>query len=186
MTLVREYFMCPMSQPVPENDRPSAFGKPYTWLASKVAASQSSSLSTSAYGISSALMSRGGGAVLTPLKTAASRRTLALPAEAVTALKAHRVRQLEDRRLAGAQWAQAGDYVFTLPTGAVGNADHARDALQAMLAVANLPRVRFHTLRRSAATLLLGAGVPLFDVSRILGHARSARRPTSMAIWSMR
>lgn len=31
--------------------------------------------------------------------------------------------------------------------------------------------MKFHTLRHTAATLLLLDGTPLFDVSRILGHA---------------
>ena len=53
-----------------------------------------------------------------PLKTAASRRKLTLPALLVAALKAHKVRQLEERLQAGPRWAQAGDFVFTMPTGA--------------------------------------------------------------------
>lgn len=34
-----------------------------------------------------------------------------------------------------------------------------------------LPRLVFHELRHSAATILLAAGVPLSVVSRILGHS---------------
>jgi integrase len=30
----------------------------------------------------------------------------------------------------------------------------------------------YHTLRHSAATMLLTGGTPLFDVSRVLGHAK--------------
>jgi integrase len=46
------------------------------------------------------------------LKSARSRRTIALPAVAVTALRAHRVRQLETRLAAGASWQDRG-FVFT-------------------------------------------------------------------------
>jgi integrase len=106
-----------------------------------------------------------------PLKTAASRRKLTLPVVLVAALKAHRVRQLEERLQAGPRWAQVGDFVFTMPMGGIVRPNHARDVLTALLTAAGLPRVRFHTLRHTAATLLLQDGTPLFDVSRILGHA---------------
>jgi integrase len=43
--------------------------------------------------------------------------------------------------------------------------------LTALLASVGLPHMRFHALRHTAATLLLMDGAPLFDVSRILGHA---------------
>ena len=36
---------------------------------------------------------------------------------------------------------------------------------------AGVPRVRFHDLRHSAATLLLAQGVPLAVISEWLGHA---------------
>ena len=35
-------------------------------------------------------------------------------------------------------------------------------------------RVTFHTLRHTAASLMVGQGVPLFDVARILGHSTLA------------
>jgi integrase len=34
-----------------------------------------------------------------------------------------------------------------------------------------LPRVRFHDLRHSAASLLIAAGVELVEVSKLLGHS---------------
>ncbi|MEK7469677.1 MAG: site-specific integrase [Planctomycetota bacterium] len=37
-----------------------------------------------------------------------------------------------------------------------------------------LPKVTFHTLRHTAASLMVAAGVPIFDVSKILGHATLA------------
>jgi len=44
-------------------------------------------------------------------------------------------------------------------------------ALQAALAAAGLPRLRFHDLRHSAATFLIAAGIPLKHVSDLLGHS---------------
>lgn len=108
---------------------------------------------------------------LAPLKTPSSRRTLALPTLVVEALKAHRKRQLEERLKAGESWRQEAELVFTMPNGRAVHPSHARDSLTALLTAAGLPHRRFHSLRHTAATLLLTDGVPLFDVSRILGHA---------------
>ncbi len=47
-------------------------------------------------------------------------------------------------------------------------------ALHAALARADLPKIRCHDLRHSAATLQLAAGVPLAVISRTLGHSSLA------------
>lgn len=107
-----------------------------------------------------------------PLKTAASRRTLALPTLVVEILKTRRTRQREERLKAGHRWHQEHDLVFTTVTGGMLNPSTVRKALRGLLTGAGLPAVRFHTLRHTAATLLLADGAPLFDVSRILGHSQ--------------
>ena len=43
--------------------------------------------------------------------------------------------------------------------------------LHALLEAAALPRIRFHDLRHSAASLLIAAGVELVEVSMLLGHS---------------
>jgi integrase len=43
--------------------------------------------------------------------------------------------------------------------------------LHAILKAAGLPRMRFHDLRYSAASLLIAAGVQLSEVSILLGHS---------------
>jgi integrase len=50
--------------------------------------------------------------VLAELKTAKSRRTLAIPQTCIVALQAHRTRQLQERLKAGARWVETG-LVFT-------------------------------------------------------------------------
>lgn len=52
----------------------------------------------------------------TELKSVRSRRTIALPTVAVTALRTHRVRQLEARLAAGSRWNDGG-FVFTSSVG---------------------------------------------------------------------
>lgn len=109
-------------------------------------------------------------AALAPLKTPNSRRTLALPTRVVTALQARRTAQLEERMRAGQRW-QRGDLVFTTPLGGPLRPNAVRDMLRPLLKAAGARPVRFHALRHTCATTLLAAGVPLFDVSRVLGHA---------------
>jgi integrase len=119
-------------------------------------------------------LGKGHGLTLAPLKTRNSRRTLTLPALAVKALKAHRKSQLAERLRAGAEWNNAADLVFTRADGRPVSPSHVRDVLTALLTAAGLPRIRYHALRHTAATLLLLDGAPLFDVSRVLGHANTA------------
>jgi integrase len=109
---------------------------------------------------------------LAPLKTASSRRTPSLPALAVEALKTRRKAQLEERLRAGSDWEGADDLVFTNQQGRMVHLTTVRDVLRETLKSAGLDKVKFHTLRHTAATLLLTDGTPLFDVSRILGHAQ--------------
>lgn len=118
----------------------------------------------------------GKGFELVPLKTVSSRRTLVLPAVGLAALKAHRQRQLRQRLKAGKDWREGG-FVFTVAhRGAgrqLGTPLHPRNVLRTLhelLKSAGLPRVRFHDLRHSAASLLLAAGVQLAEVSKLLGH----------------
>ena len=54
------------------------------------------------------------------------------------------------------------------------NSLHPRNILRtlhAILAAANMPRLRFHDLRHSGASLLIAEGVQLAEVSMLLGHS---------------
>lgn len=114
---------------------------------------------------------------LQPLKTAKSRRTVVLPDVTLDALREHRQQQLRERLKAGAAWMDSG-LVFTTyalrDEQPIGGPLHPRNvlrALHALLVKAELPRMRFHDLRHSAASLLLASGVELAEVSMLLGHS---------------
>jgi len=116
--------------------------------------------------------------VLQELKTEKSRRTLALPHVCLDALRTHRTRQREERLKAGAAWVDTGLLFTTYQRrgcdGKVGNGLNPRNVLRVLhmlLNGAKLPRVRFHDLRHSAASLLIAAGVELVEVSMLLGHS---------------
>ena len=115
---------------------------------------------------------------LQDVKTATSRRTLALPTVCIEALRVHRTRQRDERLKAGPAWVDTG-LVFTSyqqhgDEGKVGAPLQPRNVLRtlhALLTAAKLPRVRFYDLRHSAASILIAEGVELVEVSKLLGHA---------------
>ena len=89
-------------------------------------------------------------------KTASSRRGVVLSATAVEALRRHRIRQAAERLRLGAAWDDH-DLVFANEVGKpIDGRNLVRRGFEPLLARAALPRVRFHDLRHTAATLLLG------------------------------
>ncbi len=105
-------------------------------------------------------------------KTQQSRRTIIIASVALTALKEHRLRQLAEKEKAGSHW-QEHDYVFCTPLGTHLNPTRdALDLLKTFLKKAELPDIRFHDLRHSAATLLLSLEVHPKVVQEILGHSQ--------------
>ncbi len=61
--------------------------------------------------------------------------------------------------------------VFHAPDGRPLRPDLLRTHLRRALEAASLPKIRFHDLRHTAATLMLETGVPLKQVSEMLGHS---------------
>ena len=74
----------------------------------------------------------------------------------------------------GNAW-QDNDLVFVNSIGQPIEAQHlVRRSFYPLLERAQLPRIRFHDLRHTAATLLLGQGVHPKIVSEMLGHSQIA------------
>lgn len=107
-------------------------------------------------------------------KTDKGRRSIALPSFAAEALKQHRLRQIEAKLKAGPVW-QDHDYVFCTSIGTHLNPTRdVLDALKSLLEKAGLPDIRFHDLRHSSATMLLGMKVHPKIVQELLGHSQIA------------
>jgi integrase len=110
------------------------------------------------------------GVVFGELKTPRANRTLSLPNVAISTLTSHRVRQLEQRLAAGSRWSES-DLVFTNRNGKPLDRANVRKQFHSLLESANLPKIRIHDLRHTAATLLLLQGVNPRTVMELLGHS---------------
>jgi len=113
-----------------------------------------------------------GGFTIAEPKTAQSRRQVTLTAAAANALRRHRSAQAEERLRLGAVW-EDNDLVFANEIGRPIEAGNLlRRSFWPLLKRAGLPRIRFHDLRHTAATLMLGQGVHPKVVAEMLGHSQ--------------
>jgi integrase len=103
-------------------------------------------------------------------KREVSNRTIALPAVILASLRKHQALQEQEREWAGDRWKETG-YVFTTRIGTpIERRNLLRDWYRIMN-VSDLPKLRFHDLRHSAATILFARGVHPKTVMEILGHS---------------
>lgn len=123
--------------------------------------------------VGSLARARGKGVAITNPKTPRSRRRVELTATAVDALQRHRAVQAAERLAAGPWW-KTGDLVFTNHQGGFLAVKDVYAAYHRVLDRAGLPRVRFHDLRHTAATLMLSRGVHPKVASEMLGHSTIA------------
>lgn len=130
--------------------------------------------------ISRSLGRVGGELIVKEPKTERSRRTLSLGASNVAALKAHRDKQKFERKDAGSLWRETG-YVFTTPIGTPIDPDNLTKLFKVQLTAAKLRDQRFHDLRHAAATLMLRDGLPVHEVSAVLGHSQTS---TTLNVYS--
>lgn len=101
-------------------------------------------------------------------------RTLHLPGDVADRLRRHHAAQVLERDVFGPEWAAAApfdDFVFTSSTGTPRDPDRTTRLVTRLAAEAGLGHWTPHRLRHSCASLLVAAGVPLEDVSELLGHS---------------
>ena len=103
-------------------------------------------------------------------KTETSKRKILLPQFVLETLLRHRDLQVEMREKAGSRWLEL-DIVFSNRIGGFLSVQHVRKTFREMLCKADLPIIRFHDLRHSAATILVGMGVHMKQIQNLLGHS---------------
>lgn len=103
-------------------------------------------------------------------KTASGRRTIPLDPTLVALLRSHRAMQAQKRLEAGPAYGRDG-YLVADELGRPYHPDWISDRFDQLQAATDLPRIRLHDCRHTAASLMLGAGVPTKVVSELLGHA---------------
>ena len=108
--------------------------------------------------IQRAISRQNGKVVEAPLKTKNAYRTLPLSADAIDILKTQK------KKVSSSEW------VFPSPTGGPMSPDSVLHMLHRVLKRAGLPRIRFHDLRHTFATMALQNGVDVKTVSSMLGH----------------
>ena len=92
-----------------------------------------------------------------PLKTKNSYRTVTISQQAIEVLKQQKTKTHDQ-------------YVFPSPNGGPISPDSVNNMLKRVLERAGIPKVRFHDLRHTFATLALQNGVDIKTVSGMLGH----------------
>ncbi|QDP95085.1 site-specific integrase [Microlunatus elymi] len=106
-------------------------------------------------------------------KTPKSRRTIALPALCIEALRRERVQQAEDRLAAGSRWRDSG-LVFASEVGTEMHPANVRRSFRRALRLVDgidpeewTPR----ELRHSFVSLLSDRGIPVETISMLVGHS---------------
>jgi len=106
-------------------------------------------------------------------KTRFGRRTVSLGEKTTLVMRDHYERQQAVRQAAGEKWVEHG-LIFT---NSIGGPIIPRNLLRdfyKLIKAAGLPRIRFHDLRHTAASLMLNNGVAAIVVSRRLGHSKAS------------
>lgn len=113
---------------------------------------------------------RGGEPQLVEPKSTASRRVIALDASTMEALRRQRRLQAEERLAAGPEWRGLG-LVFMTTGGQYIDQRRIERLMSPLTSRAGVPRIRFHDLRHTHATILLRQGRSVKEVSQRLGHS---------------
>ena len=114
---------------------------------------------------------RGQGWSFVEPKTKAGRRTIKLSEGTLQGLREHKERLEMQKDIVGERWKDY-DLIFPSTVGTPGNRSNMRVDFLRVLEKAGLPKIRFHDLRHTCASVLLNHGLPVIVVSNMLGHSK--------------
>jgi integrase len=113
------------------------------------------------------------GGALVPTKTRSGRRHIMVGKGALALLKEHRQRQEMQKAVAGNRWQEHG-MLFTTSIGTYIDQTKVSRAFKHILREAGLPDIRFHDLRHTSISILLGNGTPVNTVQSRAGHSKAS------------
>lgn len=111
----------------------------------------------------------GGGTVTGAPKSTRSARTLPMPPEVLAALRVFKTRQAEEHLALGGGWPDTG-LVAVNADGSPIRPETYSKSFAAHCAAADMPVIRLHDVRHTAASILLDSGLPVLAVAKWLGH----------------
>ena len=103
-------------------------------------------------------------------KNNSSRRSFPMTPDVKELLLGLKEQQKQDKKFFGKEYHDC-DYVFRWPDGRPFSPDYVSDKFPRLLKAHDMPKIRFHELRHSAASNLLNMGFSLKDVQEWLGHS---------------
>jgi integrase len=113
----------------------------------------------------------GQGMVFGEPKSASGRRVIALGSATIEKLREHYKHQQLERLAAGERWIE-NDLIFPTIIGTPIEGSNLIRTFKSLLRAYNLPNIRFHDLRHTAATLMLQQGIHPKVVQERLGHSQ--------------
>jgi len=113
---------------------------------------------------------RGKGLITKEPKNETSKRVVTVPKSVMDLLKFYKVEQNKNRLRMGSKWHET-DRIFTAWDGRPMHPSSVSSWFPEFLRKHNLPKIRFHDLRHTAATLLIAQNVHMKTISSRLGHS---------------
>lgn len=106
-------------------------------------------------------------------KTDTSRRTLYMPPDIEDVLRREQEKQAGYRKVLGADYQDSG-YVFTHEDGRPVRPNYASELFTKFISDNGLPPLTLHGLRHTFASIANSKGIPVYNISKALGHSSTA------------
>ena len=117
------------------------------------------------------LRHKGGGYEFSKPKSRSSNRKILIGLRTMDVLKNHQETVIQKRKNAKENWTEL-DLIFPTKVGTPIVSSNLRRGFRKVLNVSRLPKIRFHDLRHTAASMMLNYGISVLAVSRRLGHSK--------------
>jgi integrase len=111
--------------------------------------------------------------ILVPPKTKAGRRQIKIGQETLDRLAAHQGRLELQKSAMGDRWVE-NNLIFPNILGKPMSSNHMRQEFKRLLKENGIPEIRFHDLRHTSLSFLLGSGTPVNTVQRRAGHSKAS------------